>query len=149
MFSMVKNLGQKCTKCGKTNHSTQNQWPGGKHPQRGKGKLPPKASSSSGNKKKSGQKGKGNGKEKVQESANVLSMVDVPELSITSSESINFSCYDMSEKVEWFLDSGCTEHITPGIGDFIQYREFGQKGKGKITDGKYLKSRVVQLSDIA
>ena len=36
-FSTVKNIGQKCAKCGKTNHTTQNHWPGGKHPQKGKG----------------------------------------------------------------------------------------------------------------
>ena len=31
-FSTTKNLGQKCAKCGKTNHTTQNHWPGGKNP---------------------------------------------------------------------------------------------------------------------
>ena len=31
-LSTVKNLGPKCVKCGKSNHSTQNHWPGGKHP---------------------------------------------------------------------------------------------------------------------
>ena len=35
-FLTVKNLGQKCTKCGKKNHSTQNHWPGGKCPTKGK-----------------------------------------------------------------------------------------------------------------
>ena len=29
-------------------------------------------------------------------------------------------------------------HHTRKKSDFIQYREFGQKGKAKITDGKYL-----------
>ena len=28
-FSTTKTLGQKCAKCGKTNHTTQNHWPGG------------------------------------------------------------------------------------------------------------------------
>ena len=61
------------------------------------------------------------------------------ELSITSSESINFSCYEMSEKVEWFLDSGCTDHITPRKSDFVQYRELEQVHKAlEIVDGKYL-----------
>ena len=55
---------------------------------------------------------RGKGKEKAQMSANVLEIADMNELSITSSESINFSCYETSEKVEWFLDSGCTDHIT-------------------------------------
>ena len=45
----------------------------------------------------------------------------------------------MSEKVEWFLDSGCTDHITPRKSDFVQYRELGQLHKAEITDGKYLK----------
>ena len=30
-FSTVKNLSLKCVKCGKTNHSTQNHWPGGRN----------------------------------------------------------------------------------------------------------------------
>ena len=51
-FWMVKNLGQKCAKCGKTNHSTQNHWPRGKHPQKGKGRKAQKASSSWENKNK-------------------------------------------------------------------------------------------------
>ena len=63
-FSMVKNLGQKCAKCGKTNHSTQSHWPGRKHPNMGKGKLSPKASNSLGNKNKKAYKGKGKGKGK-------------------------------------------------------------------------------------
>ena len=60
------------------------------------------------------------------------------ELSITSSESINFSYYKTSEKVEWFLDSGCTDHITPRKSNFIQCRELGQLHKAEIADGKYL-----------
>ena len=132
----MKNLGQKCAKCGKTNHSTQNHWPGGKHPQKGKGQKSQKVSSSSG-KKKADKKGKG--KEKAQMSANVLDIADIGELSITSSESINFSCYETSETVEWFLDSGCTDHITPRKSDFVQYRELGQLHKAEITDRKYLK----------
>ena len=112
--------------------------PQGKYPQKGKGMSPQKASGFLGNKKNSGQKWKGNGKEKVQEGANVLLIMDVLKLSKTSSESINFSCYNTSETAEWFLDSGCMEHITPEKSNFIQYREFGQKGKAEITDGKYL-----------
>ena len=81
---------------------------------------------------------KGKGKEKAQMSANVLDIADIRELSITSSESINFSCYETSEMVEWFLDSGCTDHITPRKSDFIQYRELGQIHKAEIADGKYL-----------
>ena len=107
----------------------------GKHPQKGKGQKSQRALGSSG-KKKADKKGKG--KEKAQASANVLDIVDIRELSITSSESINFSCYEMSEMVEWFLDSGCTDHITPRKSDFVQYRELGQLHKAEIVDGKYL-----------
>ena len=71
-------------------------------------------------------------------SANVLDIADIGELSITSSESINFSCYEMSEKVEWSLDSGCTDHITPRKRDFVQYRDLKQLHKAEIADGKYL-----------
>ena len=42
-FSTVKNISQKCVKCGKKNHSTQNHWPGGKCPQKGKGQTSKKA----------------------------------------------------------------------------------------------------------
>ena len=132
----MKNIGQKCAKCGKTNHTTQNHWPGGKCLQKSKGQKSQKVLGLSG-KKKADKKGKGK-KEKAQMSANVLDIADIGELSITSSESINFSCYEMSEMVEWFLDSGCTDHITPRKSDFIQYRELGQPHKAEIPDGKYL-----------
>ena len=65
--------------------------------------------------------------------------MEIGELSITSSESINISCHDTSETVEWFLDSGCTDYITPRKSNFIQYRELGQLNKAKIADGIYLK----------
>ena len=81
---------------------------------------------------------KGKGKEKAQVSANVLDILEIGQLSIQSAESIVFSCYDTSEKVEWFLDSGCTDHITPKKSDSIQYTELGQASKAEITDGKYL-----------
>ena len=79
-FSMMKNLGQKCAKCGKTNHTMQNHWPGGKNPnKKGKGQNKSKKSDSSG-KKKTDNKGKG--KEKASMSANVLSVPDLADLSI-------------------------------------------------------------------
>ena len=55
-FSTMKNLGQKCARCGKMNHSTQNHWPRGKCPQKGKGHQTPKVSGSLGNKNKKGKK---------------------------------------------------------------------------------------------
>ena len=59
----------------------------------GKGQLSQKALSSSGNKKRVDKKEKGKVKEKAQSSANILDIMDIGELVITSSESINFSCY--------------------------------------------------------
>ena len=71
-FSTTKNIGQKCAKCGKMNHTTQNHWPGGKNPnKKDKGQQKSKKSDSSG--KKKGDK-KGKGKEKAQTSANVLTV---------------------------------------------------------------------------
>ena len=125
-FSTMKNIGQKCAKCGKTNHTMQNHWPGGEHPQKGKGQKSQKSLNSPG-KKKTDKKGKG--KEKAQASANVLDIPEIAQLLIQSKESIDFSCYDTSEKVQWFLDSGCTDHITPRKSDFIQYTELGQASK--------------------
>ena len=83
-------------------------------------------------------KGKGEEKEKAQTSANVLSVPELADLSIQTAQSIDFSCYKESEKVEWFLESGCTAHITPRKSDFVQYREVGQASKAEIADGKYL-----------
>ena len=72
-------------------------------------------------------------------SANVLTVLDMGELSIQTTQSIDFSCYEMSEKVEWCLDSGCTDHITSNKSDFVQYWELGQASKAEIADGKHLK----------
>ena len=71
-------------------------------------------------------------------SANVLSVPELVDLSIQTVQSINFSCYEESVKVEQFLDSGCTDHITPRKSDFVQYTELGQASKAEIADGKYL-----------
>ena len=131
---MTKTLGQKCAKCGKTNHTTQNHWPGGKNlNKKGKGQKSSKKSELSGKKKEAN---KGKGKEKAQTSANILSVPEIAKLSIQTAGSINFSCDELSEKVEWCLDSGCTEHITPSKSDFIEYREFNQARDAEITDGK-------------
>ena len=87
-------------------------------------------------KKEVGQKGKG--QRKAQMSANVLNVLELADLSIQTAQSIDFSCYEKSEKVEWFLDSGYTDHITPSKSDFVQYRELLEASKAEITDGKYL-----------
>ena len=133
-FLTMKNIGQKCTKCGKTNHTTQNHWPRGKNlNKKGKGQQKSQKSLNLSGKKKMDKKGKG--KKKAQMSANVLNVPELADLSIQTAQSIEFSCYETSEKVEWFLDSGCTDHITPRI---VQYTELGQTSKAEITDGKYL-----------
>ena len=91
-FSTIKNLGQKCAKCGKTNHTTQNHWPRGKNPnKKGKGKSKSKKSDLSGKKKTD----KGKGKEKAQTSANILSVPEMANLSIQMAQSIDFSCYEI------------------------------------------------------
>ena len=71
-----------------------------------------KAYYSSGNKKKSDKKGKGKGKEKAKESLNLLSIVEVLDMLTFNTESNKFSCYIEDDRVEWLLDSGCTEHHT-------------------------------------
>ena len=50
-FSTVKNIGQKCVKCGKMNHTTQNHWPGGNVHKRARDKNPKKCQDCLGRKK--------------------------------------------------------------------------------------------------
>ena len=140
-FSTTKNIGQKCAKCGKTNQTMQNHWPGGKNPKKkGKGQNKSQKLSNLSGKKKTEKKGKGKEKEKdkAQTSANVLSVPELADLYIQTAQSIDFLCYEQSKKVEWFLDSGCTDHITPSKSNFVQYWELGQASKAEITGGKYL-----------
>ena len=125
-FSTMKNYGQKCAKCGKTNHSTQNHWPGGKNMNKSSGGHASSSKSSKGKGKPKKAKGKGKEKATASSSANVLDMGEILELSIITMNNINFSCYNWSETVEWFFDSGSTEHITPVKSNFVQYREFAQ-----------------------
>ena len=97
----------------------QNHWPGGKNPnKKGKGQKSKKSDSSG--KKKADKKVKG--KEKAPASANVLTVPDLADLSIQMAQSIDFSCYKMSEKVEWCLDGGCTDHIIPSKSNFVTTR---------------------------
>ena len=107
----------------------------GKNPNK-KGQKKSKKSDSSG-KKKTDKKGKG--KEKAPASANILTVPEIAVLDTQTAQSIDFSCYEMSEKVEWCLDSGCTDHITPSKSDFVQYWALGQASKAEIANGKYLK----------
>ena len=65
-------------------------------------------------------------------------LVDIPELSTFSSQSINFSCYRKGDVVEWLLDSGCIEHVTPVKSNLHMYKEFNPPGKAEIADGKFI-----------
>ena len=113
----------------------QNHWPRGKNPnKKGKGQKSKKSESSG--KKKAEKKAKG--KEKAPASANILSVPEMGKLSIQTAQSIDFSCYKTSEKVEWCLDSGCTDHITPNKSNFVQYWALGQASKAETANGKYL-----------
>ena len=94
--------------------------------------------SNSSGKKKTDKKGKGKDKEKAPPSANVLSVPELADLSIQTAQSIDFSCYKTGEEVEWFLDSGCTDHITPRKSNCVQYTELAQASKAEIADGKNL-----------
>ena len=88
-FSTMKNIGQKCAKCGKTNHTTQNHWPRGKNlNNKGKGQQKSQKSLNLSGRNKSDKKGKG--KEKAQASANVLNVPELPDLSIQTAQSIDF-----------------------------------------------------------
>ena len=73
---------------------------GNTSPNNGKSKSTQKASGSLGNKNISITKGKGKPKEKAKEAINVLSIVDIPELIVTSKEEINFSWHVSGERVE-------------------------------------------------
>ena len=78
-FSTMKDYGQKCAKCGKTNHSTQNHWLGGKNLNKSSGTQSKPQKGSKG--KKDFKKAKGKGKEKatVSVSTNVLDVGEIPE----------------------------------------------------------------------
>ena len=133
-FSTTKNIGQKCAKCGKTNHTTQNHWLRGKNPnKKGKGQNRSQKLLNLSGKKKTDKRGKGKEKEKAPMSANVLSVPELTDLSLQTAQSIDFLCYKTSEKVEWCLDSGCTDHITPSKSDFVKYRELEQASKAEIA----------------
>ena len=50
-----------------------------------------------------GEKGNGKGKKRAKDSLDVLSIVEVPEMSTFSSESINFPCYSGDKTVSMFV----------------------------------------------
>ena len=82
---------------------------------------------------------RGKGKERAPVSANVLIVPEVVVLDTQTAQSIDFYCYKLSERLEWCLDRGCTDHITPSKSNFVQYWELGQASRAEITNGKYLK----------
>ena len=124
-FSTVENLSQKCAKCGMTNHSTQQHWPGRKHPNRVKGKNSPKCQVRQGTKrgpKKRARTRRREKRRKGQRWPKCIIIVEVPDMSSFSSKSINFSCYIEGDKVEWLLDSGPPHPLLPwGRTDIFSY----------------------------
>ena len=112
-FSTTKNIGQKCAKCGKTNHTMQNHWPGGKNPNKnGKGQKSKKDSSG---KKKAEKKAKG--KEKAPPRANALTVPEMGELSIQTAQSIDFHVTKRVRKWNgvWIVGVQITSHQTRAI----------------------------------
>ena len=103
-FSTAKNLGQnvqnvqKLTTALKITGQGESVWTQARE-------IIPKSVKFLGEQKDKQKKGKGQRerKGKAPESTNVLDTVDLLDLSITSSKPINFSCYEMNHKVEWFL----------------------------------------------
>ena len=86
------------------------------------------------------------GKEKAPVSANVLTVLEMSDLSIQTAQSIDFSCYETSEKVEWCLDSGCTDHITPNKSDFVQYWGLGQASTMGNTSRQKVMERLLDTA---
>ena len=112
-FSTTTNIGQKCAKCGKTNHTTQNHWPRGKNPnKKGKGQSKSQKLLSSSGKKKMDKKGKSKEKEKAPPSANVISVPDLADLSIQTTQSIDFCAMRWVRKVNssWRVDTQIISH---------------------------------------
>ena len=81
---------------------------------------------------------KGKGKEKAKDGLNVLSIIELPKVHTISSQSIDFSCYEKGDVVEWLLDGGCTEHITLVKSDLHNYKEFIPHGKAEVASGKFI-----------
>ena len=90
------------------------------------------------------------GKEKAQMSANVLDIADIRELSITSSKSINFSCYETSEQLNgsWIVDVPTTSHQEKAISSNTGNLDNNIKQKSQMENTSQLKV-LEWLSDIA
>ena len=72
----------------------QNHWPRGKNlNKKGKGQQKSQKLLNLSGKKKTDKKGKGKENEKAQTSANVLSVLELADLSIQTAQSIDISCY--------------------------------------------------------
>ena len=116
-FSTMKNIGQKCAKCGKMNHTMQNHWPGGKNPnKKGKGQKSKKSDSSG---KKADKKAKG--KEKAPMSANVITVSELADLSIQTAQSIDFHVTRRVRKWNgaWIVDVQIISHQARAISSTI------------------------------
>lgn len=116
-----------------TSHTTEQHWPS-KKDQAASGNG---GSSNNGEGKKKRKK-KGKAKENAAAAIiNTLTLVDVPDVPSTSSESISVSLYAHGENTatEWMIDSGCTSHVTFDKRDFVSYHQFPVPGRAH-TAGK-------------
>ena len=115
----------------KDNHTTQNHWPGGKNlNKKGKGQNKSQKLSNLSGKKKTDKKGKGKDKEKAPPSANVLSVLELADLSIQTAQSIDFSCYEMSKwNCSWTGDAQIISHQEKVVSSSIQNLDKHQKLK--------------------
>ena len=127
-------LPQKCAKCGRTNHTTDNCY----------AKTTVKDNkgnnSGSGNKAQGqSQQGKGKGKNRQQNAQIKNLSVDQSSVpSVDSENSVSVSLYTVRrDKSLWLMDSGCTAHATPYKTDFVKYTPFPNPGRAILAGGSH------------
>ena len=135
-------LGTKCEKCGRNNHTTEQHWD--KKPS---GIAQPQASGSDGGQTQGQAQGEGGGKKKWAKKAkkqsntatvatvNTLEIVSIPDVPVVpSSKSITVSLYAVGvNSARWMIDSGCNCHVTPEKSDFVFYHDFPTSGYAKTA----------------
>ena len=68
---------------------------------------------------------------------NVLSITNVPE-SIFSDESINFSCYVLTQLSNWLMDLDYSKHVINKKANFVEYQDITHFRKAELADKKVL-----------
>lgn len=143
--SKAPQLNQKCEKCGRNNHTTEQHWDrkpstaqaGGSGSGNGGSTSQQGVTQKEEGKKKRGKRGKGKGKGQANTNttANTIEIVSVPDVTVSpDSESISVSLYEMrDETTKWMLDSGCNCHVTPHLKDFVSYHKFPRPGYAKTA----------------